>query len=456
MLIWADDSKKMLTGSLWKGILLFSLPLFVSNLLQILFNMTDVAVIGKFSSPEALGAVGSTTILVTLFTGFLIALGNGINVLIARYLGQRNSKNVHDALHTSFVLSIIMGIILFLLGFFFSKYLLIWLKTKDEFIDGATLYLKIYFIGMPANALYNFGNACYSAKGNTKRPLIFLGISGIFNVGLDLLFVIAFKMSVEGVALASIISQYISAFLLMISLMKENTNIKLIIKDIRLYDGYSHLVLSLGLPSGFQSAIFAIANLFIQSGVNSFDGGVVKGNSAAQNADSITFNVMAAFYTACASYMSQNFGAGNQKRVKQSYLIALVYSFLTGVIMGLFFLTLGRPFLRIFTNEEQVVDAGYERLKIMAFSYTFSAFMDNTIAASRGIGKSFIPTIIVITGSCVFRVIWVYTIFAYFHTITSLYLVYIFSWVITAIFEIAYFLYAYKRELKKSNDGGSC
>lgn len=452
----ADDSKKMLTGSLWKGILLFSLPFFVSNLLQVLFNMTDVAVIGKFSSPEALGAVGSTTILVTLFTGFLIGLGNGINVLIARYLGQRNSKNVHDALHTSFVLSIIMGIILFLLGFFFSKYLLIWLKTKDEFIDGATLYLKIYFIGMPANALYNFGNACYSAKGNTKRPLIFLGISGIFNVGLDLLFVIAFKMSVEGVALASIISQYISAFLLMISLMKENTNIKLIIKDIRLYDGYSHLVLSLGLPSGFQSAIFAIANLFIQSGVNSFDGGVVKGNSAAQNADSITFNVMAAFYTACASYMSQNFGAGNQKRVKQSYLIALVYSFLTGVIMGLFFLTLGRPFLRIFTNEEQVVDAGYERLKIMAFSYTFSAFMDNTIAASRGIGKSFIPTIIVITGSCVFRVIWVYTIFAYFHTITSLYLVYIFSWVITAIFEIAYFLYAYKQEFKKSNDGGSC
>lgn len=452
----ADDSKKMLTGSLWKGILLFSLPLFASNLLQVLFNMTDVAVIGKFSSPEALVAVGSTSILVTLFTGFLIGLGNGINVLIARYLGQRNSKNVHDALHTSFVLSIIMGIILFLLGFFFSKYLLIWLKTKDEFIDGATLYLKIYFIGMPANALYNFGNACYSAKGNTKRPLIFLGISGIFNVGLDLLFVIAFKMSVEGVALASIISQYISAFLLMISLMKENTNIKLIIKDIRLYDGYSHLVLSLGLPSGFQSAIFAIANLFIQSGVNSFDGGVVKGNSAAQNADSITFNVMAAFYTACASYMSQNFGAGNQKRVKQSYLIALVYSFLTGVIMGLFFLTLGRPFLRIFTNEEQVVDAGYERLKIMAFSYTFSAFMDNTIAASRGIGKSFIPTIIVITGSCVFRVIWVYTIFAYFHTITSLYLVYIFSWVITAIFEIAYFLYAYKRELKKSNDGGSC
>lgn len=452
----AEDSKKLLTGSLWKGILLFSLPLFASNLLQVLFNMTDVAVIGKFSSPEALGAVGSTTILVTLFTGFLIGLGNGINVLIARYLGQRNSKNVHDALHTSFVLSVIMGIILFLLGFFFSKYLLIWLKTKDEFIDGATLYLKIYFIGMPANALYNFGNACYSAKGNTKRPLIFLGISGIFNVGLDLLFVIVFKMSVEGVALASIISQYISAFLLMISLMKENTNIKLIIKDIRLYDGYSHLVLSLGLPSGFQSAIFAIANLFIQSGVNSFDGGVVKGNSAAQNADSITFNVMAAFYTACASYMSQNFGAGNQKRVKQSYLIALVYSFLTGVIMGLFFLTLGRPFLRIFTNEEQVVDAGYERLKIMAFSYTFSAFMDNTIAASRGIGKSFIPTIIVITGSCVFRVIWVYTIFAYYHTITSLYLVYIFSWVITAIFEIAYFLYAYKRELKKSNDGDSC
>lgn len=191
----------------------------------------------------------------------------------------------------------------------------------------------------------------------------------------------------------------------MLSLMREKSEIKLSLKDIKLYDGYSRLFLSLWLPFGFQSAIFAIANLFIQSGGNSFDGMVVKGNSAAQNADSITFNVMAAFYTACASYMSQNFGAGNQKRVKQSYFVVLVYSFLTGALMGVFFL----------------------------------------ISASRGMGKSLIPTIIVISGSCVFRVIWVYTIFAYFHTITSLYFVYIFSWIITAIFEIIYFIYAYKR-----------
>lgn len=219
-------------------------------------------------------------------------------------------------------------------------------------------------------------------------------------------------------------------------------------KDIRIYKGRSKAIIALGLPSGFQSAIFAIANLVIQSGVNSFDDIVVKGNSAAQNADSITFNVMASFYTACSSYMSQNYGAGKKNRVLNSYFVSLIYSFLTGAIMGVLLLVFGKQFLGLFTNEEAVINAGYERVKIMAFSYAFGAFMDNTISASRGIGKSLIPTIIVISGSCIFRVIWVYTIFAHFHTITSLYLVYIFSWVITAIFEIVYFIYIYKKQIR--------
>ncbi len=443
-----ENTQKLTIGSLWKGILIFSLPLFVTNLLQVLFNMTDVAIVGKFSDSNALGAVGATPILVTLFTGFLIGLGNGVNVVVARFLGTKDDKGLKESVHTSFVLCTIMGFIIMLLGLFFSRYLLVWLKTKESFIDGANLYLKIYFIGMPAMALYNFGNACYSAIGNTKRPLIFLAIAGVFNVGLDLFFVICLHMSVDGVAIASVVSQYISATLLIISLAREKNAMRLRFKDIRIYKGRSKAIIALGLPSGFQSAIFAIANLVIQSGVNSFDDIVVKGNSAAQNADSITFNVMASFYTACSSYMSQNYGAGKKNRVLNSYFVSLIYSFLTGAIMGVLLLVFGKQFLGLFTNEEAVINAGYERVKIMAFSYAFGAFMDNTISASRGIGKSLIPTIIVISGSCIFRVIWVYTIFAHFHTITSLYLVYIFSWVITAIFEIAYFIYIYKKQIR--------
>lgn len=439
---------KLTTSSLWKGILIFSLPLFLSNLLQVLFNMTDVAVIGRFSSSTALGSVGSTTILVTLFTGFLIGMGNGVNVVVARYLGTKDKEGLHNTIHTSFIICLFTGFIIFLLGFFSSKYLLILLKTQEEFLPGAILYLKIYFIGMPANAIYNYGAAIYSAKGNTSKPLIFLTISGVFNVLLDLLFVIVFNMSTEGVALASIISQYICATLLIIFLHQEKSDISLKFKDIKIYEGISKQIITLGLPSGFQSAIFAIANLFIQSGVNSFDSVVVKGNSAAINADSIVFNVMASFYTACASYMSQNYGAGKKERLLPSYFISLLYSFLTGLILGWLLLIFGHQFLSLFTSEYDIIQAGYERLKIMSISYAFGAFMDNTIAASRGIGKSLIPTIIVISGSCVFRVIWVYTIFAHFHTMTSLYLVYICSWGLTAIFEIVYFIYAYNKQIK--------
>lgn len=444
-MIILEINEKLLKGSLWKGIFIFSLPLFFSNLLQVLFNMTDVAVIGKFSSSTALGAVGSTSMLVTLFTGFLIGMGNGVNVLVARYYATKDEKRLHDCVHTSFLLCLIVGLIIFLMGFLFSKPLLILLKTQKEFLEFAILYLKIYFIGMPAMAIYNFGSACYSAVGKTKKPLLFLSIAGVINVILDLVFVVIFNMGVEGVAIASVISQYVSAILLIVSLYKEKSGIKIIFKDIKLYPNNSLQIIKLGLPSGFQNAIFAIANLFIQSGVNSLSSEVVKGNSAAINADSIVFNVMASFYTACASYVSQNFGAGNKKRILPSYFISLFYAFFTGLVLGILLLIFGKQFLGIFTNENAIIDAGYERVKIMAISYAFGAFMDNSIAASRGLGKTLIPTIIVITGSCIFRVIWVYTVFRYFNTQMSLYLVYLVSWVFTAIFEIIYFGYVYKK-----------
>ena len=435
------------SGSLGRNILLFSIPLMLSNVLQVLFNMSDIAVVGRFAGSHALGSVGSTSILVTLFTGFLIGVGSGINVNVARYLGCQSDRDVSETVHTSAILCVIIGTIALLIGVLGARPMMQLLGTKDELIDGAIQYLQIYFLGMPALAVYNFGNAVLSAAGDTRRPLIIMIVAGIVNVILNLFFVIVCQLSVAGVAIASTVSQYLSAALIVRLLMRTKDSYALHLNQMRITPIKARSVLTLSLPAGMQNAIFAIANLFIQAGVNSFPALVVEGNSAAANADALVYDVMAAFYTACSSFMSQNFGAGNRKRVIRSYYISLAYSFGIGAVLGGMLLLFGDKFLMLFTTDPEVVQMGMDRLWVMGFSYAFSAFMDCTIAASRGIGKSAVPTAIVIMGSCVFRVIWVYTVFAYFHTIMSLYLLYIFSWSITAIAEIIYFRYSYRQKI---------
>lgn len=435
----------MTEGRLGKQIFVFSLPLMLSNVLQVLFNMTDIAVVGRFAGSAALGSVGSTAILITLFTGFLIGVGGGINVLVARSAGARAARDVREFVHTSALLSLLIGLSLAVLGLVFSRGLLELLGTKDELINGATVYLRIYLLGMPALAVYNFGNAVLSAVGDTRRPLYFLSVAGVLNVLLNLFFVIICRLDVAGVAIASVIAQYVSAFLVVLALCTSQEMYALRFSALRIHPEKAHCVLALGIPAGLQNAIFAIANLFIQAGVNTFDATMVEGNSAATNADALVYDVMAAFYTACASFMGQNFGAGKRDRVLKSYFISLAYSFGIGAALGLLLVLFGRQFLALFTTESAVIDAGMARLTVMGCSYALSAFMDCTIAASRGLGKSFVPTVIVILGSCVFRVIWVYTIFAYFHTITSLYLLYAFSWGITSVAEIAYFVHCYRK-----------
>ena len=433
----SSSTKTLTEGPLAKQIFLVSLPLALSNLLQVLFNMSDVAVVGRFAGSTALGAVGSTSILVTLFTGFLIGLSNGINVLVARFYGARHARDVEKTVHSAAIVS--------LLG---SPFMLRLLNTKDDLLPGAILYLRVYFLGMPALALYNFGNAVFSAIGDTKKPLLYLSIAGALNIALNLFFVIVCQLSVMGVALASAISQCVSAGLILRALTKVQDCYRLDRKKLHLDAATTKSILGLGVPAGFQNAIFAIANLFIQAGVNSFDSLMVKGNSAAANADAMIYDCMAAFYMACASFMSQNYGAGKPDRVKKSYFISLAYSFGVGLLLGggLFFF--GRTFLALFTTESAVIDAGMKRVGVMGFAYCISAFMDCTIAASRGLGKTVVPTIIVILGSCVFRVIWVYTIFAHFHTIPSLYALYPCSWALTALAEIAYFAHCYKESMK--------
>ena len=441
----SHGTKDLTHGPLAKQILFFSLPLIVSNLLQVLFNMADLVVVGRFVGPEALGSVGSTTTLITLFTGFLMGMGSGVNVMVARYFGAQSRKDVEETVHTSVILCLLTGVVILLCGLFFARGLLEMLNTKDVLIDGAALYLRIYFLGMPAMAIYNFGNAVFSAVGDTKKPLLFLTTAGVANVFLNLFFVIVCGLGVAGVAIASAASQCVCAALILVSLFKSREVIGLRFRALRVHGEKAKFVLRLGVPSGLQNAIFAVANLFIQSGVNTFDAVIVEGNAAAANSDALVYDVMNAFYMACSSFISQNLGAQKKERVTKSYFICLAYSFGAGAVLGLSLVLFGRQFLTLFTTDEAVRQAGMARLRVMGFSYMVSVLMDNTIAASRGIGKSLVPTIIVIMGSCVFRVVWVYTVFAYFHTIDSLYLLYVFSWTITAAAEIAYFAASYKK-----------
>lgn len=432
-------------GNLAKQIFVFSLPLMASNVLQVLFNMADIAVVGQFAGSLSLAAVGSTSTAVTLFTGILIGMGGGINALIARYYGARNNTELRRTVHSSALICLICGILMMCFGLVGSRPLLELLNTKEELLDKATLYMQIYFCGMPALAVYNFGNAVYSAIGNTKKPLTYLMLSGVLNVVLNLFFVIVCKLDVAGVAIASIVSQYLSATLIVAALLRSQEVYSLRLKELRLHRSNCREILSLGIPSGLQNGIFYVANLFIQAGVNTFDTVMVAGNSAAANADGLVYDVMAAFYTACSSFIGLNYGAGDLKRAKKSYLICLAYSFGVGAVLGISLVVFGPAFLSLFTSDAAVIEAGMKRLTIMGLSYCVSAFMDNAIAGCRGLGKSVVPMIIVISGSCVFRIVWVYTVFAYFGTIPSLYLLYIFSWTLTAIFENWYFIRCYRR-----------
>lgn len=445
-----NSAIKMTEGSLWKNIFFFSIPLMCSNLLQVLFNMSDIAVVGRFAGNAALGSVGSCATAVSLFTGLLIGMGGGINAIAARHEGANDRASIQKTVHTSFIISLIYGLCIMAVGLCLIDKLLLLLNTKDELLEGAILYMRVYLLGTPALAIYNFGNGILSAAGDSKRPLYYLLTAGIVNILLNLFFVIICQLSVLGVALASAISQYLSAFLILRRLFTCDAEYAMRAGNMRMDGAIAKTVLLLGLPSAFQNAIFAVANLFIQAAVNSFDTIMVEGNSAAANTDALVYDMMAAFYVACTTFMGQNLGAGKKDRVLKSYRISVAYSFLIAFVSGILLFLLGKPFLTMFTQDAAVIDAGLKRLSIMAFSYCISAFMDCPIAASRGLGKTVIPTIIVISGSCVFRIAWVYTVFAELHTIPSLYLLYPCSWALTALFEILYLHYILRKQFAAS------
>ncbi len=436
--------------SISKGIIIFALPLMLSNILQVLFNMSDLIVVGNFAGENALGAVGSTTTIVSLFTGLLIGMGAGVNVITAKRLGSGDKEGLSKVIHTSFLVTLIFGIIICIIGLLFSRFLLELLKTKETLIDKAEEYLKIYLLGIPALAIYNYGQGILSAEGNTVKPLIYLGISGVVNICLNLILVICFNLDVVGVAIASAVAQYLSMILIIISLLRSKTSCKLRINEIRINWPIAKELLIIGIAGGIQNSIFAVANSFIQFAVNTFDDITVSGNAAAQNFDTLVYEVLGAIYMAGATFVGQNFGANNKKRIWKTYLLTQIYSFIIGIVTGILLFIFSKPFLRIFSDETSVIEAALPRMKIMALSYFLSAFMDAPIAASRGLGKALVPVIIEVLGSCILRIVWVYTIFMKYRTITSLYSLYPVSWLSTGIFETIYFIFIYKK-LKKTN-----
>lgn len=436
----------MTRGNLWVQILFFSIPLVMSNLLQIMFNIADVMVVGRFAGAEALGSVGCTTNLVALFVSFVVGIGSAVNVYTARYIGAGKKKDIEETVHTSVALVIIVGFILAAISIVFAGPLLELMNTKSELIAGAKIYIRLYFCGMPAMAVYNCGSAIYSASGNTRKPLVFLSLSGIVNIFLNLFFVIVCRMGAAGVGLASALAQWLAALLIICSLVKCKADWRINLKSIRIVRDKAGDILRLGIASGFQFSVFQIANVFIQTAVNSFDAVTVEGAAASANADNIVYDIMAAFYTACSSFIGQNYGAGNKKRIRNSYMISMFYSVGVAFLLGILLTLYGRQFLSLFTNNQPVIEKGLERLAIMSMSYCVSGFMDCSLAASRGLGKTFVPNIVIILGSCVFRIIWIYTVFAAHHTIAGLYLLYVFSWALSSIGEITYFIYIYRKQ----------
>lgn len=432
----------MCNGPILPRLLAFTLPLMCSSVLQLLFNAADIIVVGKFAGDNALAAVGSNTALINLLTNFFLGLSIGANVLVARFHGAKEEQEVSDTVHTAMLLSIYSGIILTLTGCIGARQILIWMKTPQEVLGLATLYLRIYFLGMTAMMLYNFGSAILRGVGDTKRPLYYLSIAGIINVGLNLLFVIVFKMSVAGVALATVISQCVSAVLILRCMFVDTGDIRLNLRRLKIHKNIFLKILQVGLPASFQGIIFAISNVIIQSSVNSFGSVTVAGNSAASNIEGFVYVSMNSFHQAAISFTSQNMGAGKYERINKILLCAQLCVIAVGLTLGNLAVYFGRPLLGFYTSSAVVKEAGMKRLGIISRTYALCGMMDVMVGSLRGMGYSILPTIVSLIGACGLRLIWIFTFFRMeqFHTLTSLYMTYPVSWIVTTMAHVICFV----------------
>lgn len=440
----------MCNGPVLKKILIFSIPLMLSGVLQLLFNAADIIVVGRFAGSQSLAAVGSTTALINLLINIFIGLSVGANVVVARAYGGRRDKDVSEAVHTAIAVSIVSGVILIVMGFVFSKLMLELMGTPDDVIDKAVLYMRIYFAGMPVVMLYNFGSAILRAVGDTRRPLYFLTIAGVVNIVLNLFFVIVMNLDVAGVALATVLSQCISAGLVLRCLAKSEGGLKLELSKIKIHRKKMFQIFKIGLPAGMQGAIFSVSNVLIQSSVNSFGSIAMAGNAASANIEGFVYNAMNAVYQTNLSFTSQNIGGKKYTRVNKILFTCLGTVTAVGMILGFGAYAIGEELLRIYSTDPEVIRYGMLRMSIIATTYFTCGWMDTLVGSLRGMGYSVLPMIVSLTGACGLRILWIFTIFAQQRTLTSLYISYPVSWVITAsVHMLCYFLI--KRKMPKKD-----
>ncbi len=441
----------MCSGSVLKKMLIFAIPLIFSGLLQLLFNAADVIVVGRYAGDDALAAVGSNTSLIHLFVNLFLGLSIGTNVLVARFFAAGQERHLSETVHTSMAIALVSGVFLTIIGALTAPFILGLMQTPKEVLGLATVYLRVYFFGMPAMMVYNFGAAILRAIGDTKRPLRYLTIAGVINVILNLIFVIGFRWSVFGVALATTISQVLSAICVFYCLMKESGGIRIEWRNIRIYKDKLMQILRIGLPAGLQSVLFSFSNVIIQSSVNAFGATVVAGNSAAANIEGFVYVAMNAFYQANISFTGQNMGAGKINRINRVLFTALGCVTVVGVVMGIGCYGLGETLLRLYTDSDAVVEAGMVRFAYIGLPYVLCGIMEVLVGSLRGMGYAIAPMIVSLIGTCAFRIMWLKTILPMeqFYKIDTVYVIYPITWIITIVAHIVTYIIARRKLFKK-------
>ena len=439
----------MCHGPLFSRLIVFAIPLILSGILQLLFNAADIIVVGRFTGSHALAAVGSTSSLINLLVNLFIGVSVGANVLLGRYYGAQDYKNASETVHTAMVTAIVGGVIMIIAGVLLARPLLEMMGTPQDVLSLSVLYMRIYFIGMPAFMVYNFGAALLRALGDTKRPLYFLTVAGVVNVIFNLFFVIVLHMGVAGVALATIIAQAISAGLILLSLEKSEGVLHLRLKELSFHKDKLFGMLRVGLPAGLQGVIFNISNVLIQSSINSFGSVVMAGNTAASNIEGFVYTSMNAVYQTSLSFTSQNYGAKQYHRIDKILLQCLGIVTCVGLFMGIGAFLLGHPLLSIYSSSEEVIQYGIARLSVVSASYFLCGIMDVFVGSLRGIGYSIMPMLVSLAGACLFRIIWIFTIFQVEHTQFSLYVSYPISWMLTISAHFICYLLVRKKAFAK-------
>mgnify|MGYP001152782403 CR=1 FL=1 len=442
----------MCNGTIMDKLISFSLPLMLSGILQLMFNAVDIIVVGRFSGSQSLAAVGSTTALINMFTNLFIGISLGANVLAARFYAAKREKEMSETVHTAITLALISGIVMAFVGLIFSRFALELMDTPDDVIGLSTLYMRIYFLGMPFFMLYNYGAAILRAVGDTKRPLFFLVAAGVINAGLNLLLVIVFDMGVAGVAIGTIVSQMISSILVLRCLCRSEGSYKLSFSKLRIRGIYMKQIFQVGIPAGIQSTVINFSNVLLQSSVNSFGSTAMAGYTAANNIFGFLYVTVNSVTQTCMSFTSQNYGVGKYKRMDRVLIDCLILTVSVPLLLGCGAWLFGPQVLSIYTREKDVIESGMEILAITTVPYFLCGIMDLFPGALRGMGHSAVPMILSVIGTVGTRILWIFGFFPHHKSLYFLFISYPASWIITIVMQVICFYFVRKtvrRELMR-------